>query len=191
MDFEPLPIAGAYRIKLVPRGDRRGVFARTWCVDAFKTRGIDFDLVQANFSYTMECGTIRGMHHQLDPRPDAKIVRCTRGRIFEVIADVRPGSPTYGKWVPTQLTEDNFTMVYVPPGCAQGFQSLTDTVTVEYFMGERYDPTLYSGFRYDDPAIGIAWPLPASVVSAQDLAWPPLKPPAPSEEPIERRDVAA
>jgi dTDP-4-dehydrorhamnose 3,5-epimerase len=178
MTFEPLPIAGAFRISLQPHGDTRGAFARTWCLDAFKGHGIEMEVVQANFSQTRCVGTIRGMHHQLPPKPDAKIVRCTRGRIFEVIADVRPDSPSFGQWVPTELGEDTFSMVYVPPGCAQGFQSLTDTVVVEYFMGERYEPALYSGFRYDDPLVAIKWPLPVSVISAQDLAWPPLHRPA-------------
>jgi dTDP-4-dehydrorhamnose 3,5-epimerase len=117
------------------------------------------------------------MHHQLDPKPDAKIVRCTRGRIFQVIADMRPDSPTYRRWCPTELGEDSFSMVYVPPGCAQGFQSLTDRVTVEYSMGERYDPNLYAGFRYDDPLVGIEWPRPVTVISQQDLQWPPLMAP--------------
>ncbi len=174
MRFEPLPVSGAFRIGLDPKGDDRGVFARTWCLDAFREHGITFDVVQANYSETRYSGTLRGMHHQLAPKPDAKVVRCTRGKIFEVIADVRPDSPTYGAWCPTVLGEGTFHMVYVPAGCAQGFQSITDDVVVEYLMGERYDPTLYFGFRYDDPAIGIEWPLPVSVISTQDLSWPPI-----------------
>jgi len=174
MQFEPLPIEGAFRIHLAPRGDDRGVFARTWCLDSFAEHGVKFEVVQANYSETRIRGTIRGMHHQRAPRPDAKIVRSTRGRIFEVIADVRPDSPSYGQWCATELGEGTFTMVYVPPGCAQGFQSITDDVVVEYLMGERYDSSLYFGFRYDDPAIGIEWPLPASVVTPQDMSWPPL-----------------
>lgn len=178
MEFVPLPVLGACRIHLAPRGDTRGFFARSWCLDTFRQHGVDFDLVQANFSHTRMRGTMRGMHYQRAPRADAKIVRCTRGRVFEVIADIRPGSATYGQWVATELAEDNFTMVYVPPGCAQGFQSLTDDVVIEYFMGERYVPDLYAGFRYDDPAIGIVWPLPVSVITPQDLAWPALAPAA-------------
>lgn len=174
MKFEPLPVAGAYRISLDLKRDSRGYFARTWRADVFAEHGIDFQVVQANFSQTEKTGSIRAMHHQLAPHPDGKIVRCTRGRIFEVIADVRAGSSTFGAWCPTELTEDNFTMVYVPPGCSQGFQSLTDRVTVEYFMGERYQPDLYSGFRFDDPLIGIEWPFPITAISPQDLAWPPL-----------------
>ena len=177
MKFETLPVLGAYRISLEPRNDERGFFARSWCLDTFKQHGIDFGVVQANFSHTRQRGTIRAMHYQALPRPDAKIVRCTQGLVYEVIADVRPGSPTFGAWCATELGDDRFNMVYVPPGCAQGFQSLTDKVTVEYFMGERYEPSLYAGFRYDDPLIAIQWPLPVSVISAQDLAWAALSPP--------------
>ncbi|WP_330892797.1 dTDP-4-dehydrorhamnose 3,5-epimerase family protein [Ferrovibrio sp.] len=175
MEFESLDIEGSYRIHLTPHRDDRGFFSRSWCSDSFRAHWIDFDPVQANFSFTNLCGTVRGMHYQRRPRPDAKIVRCTRGRIFQVVADIRPGSPTFGRWIATELTESNFIMAYVPPGCAQGFQSLTDNVHVEYFMGERFDETLYAGFRYDDPLIGIKWPLPVSVVSTRDLSWPPLQ----------------
>jgi dTDP-4-dehydrorhamnose 3,5-epimerase len=176
MKFESLPLAGAYQIHLAPRHDLRGFFARSWCSDTFIEHGIDFDFVQANFSRTRQQGTIRGMHYQRDPFPDAKVVRCTQGRIFEVIADIRPDSPTYGRWWSTVLGEDIFDMVYVPAGCAQGFQSLTNNVVVEYFMSERFRPTYYGGFRYDDAFLGIKWPLPVSVISAQDLGWPALRP---------------
>jgi dTDP-4-dehydrorhamnose 3,5-epimerase len=174
MLFETVGLQDARLIHLAPRQDRRGFFARSWCADSFKDAGIGFEVVQANFSCTHARGTIRGMHFQRQPRPDGKIVRCTRGRIHEVIADLRLGSPTFGQWFSTELAEDSYTMMYVPPGFAQGFQALTDDVVVEYFMGERFDPTLYCGFRYDDPTVGIAWPLPVSVISEQDLAWAPL-----------------
>ncbi len=174
MLFENVGLEDARLIHLAPRQDRRGFFARSWCADSFKEAGIGFEVVQANFSCTHARGTIRGMHFQRQPRPDGKIVRCTRGRIHEVIADLRFGSPTFGQWFSTELAEDSYTMMYVPPGFAQGFQALTDDVVVEYFMGERFDPTLYCGFRYDDPMVGIRWPLPVSVISDQDLAWAPL-----------------
>ena len=176
MKFESLPLAGAYQIHLEPRHDGRGFFARSWCVDTFAENGIDFDFVQANFSRTQRRGTIRGMHFQRDPFPDAKVVRCTQGRIFEVIADIRPDSPTFGQWWSTILGEDTFTMVHVPAGCAQGFQSLTDDVVVEYFMSERFRPAYYGGFRHDDPLMGIQWPLPVTTISAQDMNWPLLQP---------------
>ncbi len=175
MKFESLPIADAYQIHLAPRHDVRGFFARSWCLDTFREHGIQFDFVQANFSRTRRRGTIRGMHFQRDPFPDAKLVRCTQGRMFEVIADMRMDSPTYGRWWSTVLGEDIFDMVYVPPGCAQGFQSLTDNVVVEYFMSERFRPVYYGGFCHDDPLLGIRWPLPVSTISAQDLSWPPLQ----------------
>ncbi len=174
MKFERLPVAGAYRIHLAAQPDHRGFFARSWCVDTFREQGIHFDIVQANLSHTLARGTIRGMHYQRDPYPDAKVVRCCQGRIFEVIADVRPGSATYGRWYSTVLEADTLDAVYVPAGCAQGFQSLTDDVIVEYFMSERYHPELYDGFRYDDILVGIKWPVPVSAISAQDLSWPAL-----------------
>lgn len=175
MKFERLPLAGAYQIHLAARSDHRGFFARSWCADTFKEQGIHFDIVQVNFSQTLARGTIRGMHYQRNPYPDAKVVRCCRGGIFEVIADMRPGSATYGRWYSTVLGADTLDAVYVPPGCAQGFQSLTDDVVVEYFMSERYHPELYDGFRYDDVLVGIEWPLPVSAISAQDLSWPALE----------------
>jgi dTDP-4-dehydrorhamnose 3,5-epimerase len=171
MRFEETGLGEARVIHLKPHRDTRGAFARSWCRDSFEQAGITFDLVQANFSFTRERGTVRGMHFQRMPYPDDKIVRCSRGAIYEVVADVRPGSPTFGRWFATELSAENMKMMYVPKGFAQGFQSLTDDVVVEYLMGERYRPELYDGFRHDDPAAGIAWPLPVSTISDQDRRW--------------------
>lgn len=174
MRFEPIGTSGARLIRLAPVGDQRGSFARVWCENAFREAGVAFTPVQANVSVTRGRGTIRGMHFQRMPKPDAKIVRCTRGRIHDVMVDLRGLVPNRSDVVEIELGEDEPTMLYVPAGFAHGFQSLTDVATVEYLMGEVYEPSLYSGFRYDDPAFKISWPLPATCISDRDLAWPLL-----------------
>ncbi|WP_294393669.1 dTDP-4-dehydrorhamnose 3,5-epimerase [uncultured Sphingomonas sp.] len=169
-------IAGtdARLIELKVHDDERGAFARTWCTELFAAAGILFTPVQGNTSLTRARGSIRGMHFQRAPWRDAKIVRCSRGRIWDVIVDLRPGSPCYRQPHARILSETDWTMLYVPPGFAHGFQTLSDDVVVEYLMGERYVPTVYDGFRYDDPHVGIDWPEPVTSVSASDLAWPAL-----------------
>jgi dTDP-4-dehydrorhamnose 3,5-epimerase len=154
--------------------DERGAFARTWCTEIFAAAGIPFTPIQGNTSHTRQRGSVRGMHFQRAPWRDAKIVRCSRGRIWDVIVDLRPGSPRRGMPHALELSETNWAMLYVPPGFAHGFQTLSDDVTVEYLMGERYVPTVYDGFRYDDPGVAISWPEPVSAISPADLAWPSL-----------------
>jgi dTDP-4-dehydrorhamnose 3,5-epimerase len=174
MKFEAVDGTEARRIIPLVHRDDRGWFHRTWCRDTMRSAGIEFDPVQGNASRTLKAGTIRGMHFQREPNPDAKIVRISRGRVFDVIIDLRPGSPDFGRWHSLELSEDNGAMLYIPPGFAHGFQTLTDDVCAEYLMGERYIPDLYDGFRYDDPAVAIAWPLTPVGFSDKDLAWPPL-----------------
>ncbi|MDO6416174.1 dTDP-4-dehydrorhamnose 3,5-epimerase [Sphingomonas sp. BIUV-7] len=154
--------------------DGRGAFARSWSADIFSAAGIDFTPVQGNVSFTRRRGVIRGMHFQRDPWPDAKIVRCSMGRIWDVIVDLRPGSEQFGQPQVRELSCESWVMLYVPPGFAHGFQTLTDHVIVEYLMGERYVPSAYDGFRYDDPAVAVRWPEPISSISASDLKWAPL-----------------
>ena len=161
-------------ITLDVRGDERGCFARTWCDDLFAEAGIRFTPVQANTSLTRHRGTVRGMHFQRDPWPDAKVVRCSRGTIWDVIVDLRPGSPAFGMQRARELSESSWTMLYVPAGFAHGFQTLSDDVLVEYLMGERYVPAAYDGFRHDDPHLTIRWPEPVAAISPADLAWPAL-----------------
>ncbi len=174
MKFVPLGSSDARLIELTVHRDTRGNFTRTWCAASFSEHGIDFVPVQGNSSLTRRRGTVRGMHFQRAPKADAKIVRCTMGRIHDVIVDVRPTSPTRGQVFVNELTPSSATMLYIPPGFAHGFQTLEDDAVVEYLMGVEYVEDLSDGFRYDDPVIGIAWPEPVSVLSEKDAALPLL-----------------
>jgi dTDP-4-dehydrorhamnose 3,5-epimerase len=174
MRFEALDGSDARLIRPVRHQDARGSFMRTWCRDAFREAGIAFEPVQGNASTTLRRGSLRGMHFQRAPRPDAKVVRVARGRVHDVIVDLRPESGARGRWYATELSAEEGTMLYVPPGFAHGFQTLSDEVQVEYLMGEAYVPELYDGFRHDDPAVAIPWPSAPVDVSDKDLAWPPL-----------------
>ncbi len=174
MRFVQLGRSDAGLIELIVRSDDRGSFTRTWCAKTFSDRGIDFQPVQGNSSVTRRRGSVRGMHFQRAPKADAKLVRCTAGRIHDVIVDIRPKSPTRGEIFAVELGPSTARMLYVPAGFAHGFQTLTDDVTVEYLMGIEYCEELSDGFRHDDPAIGIKWPEPVTVLSAKDAAWPLL-----------------
>lgn len=175
MKFHPVGDSDARLIELTVHRDDRGGFARTWCAAMFSEAGIDFTPAQGNSSLTRTRGSIRGMHFQRAPRADAKIVRCARGRIHDVIVDLREASPTRGAAFAHELSEDGGAMLYVPGGFAHGFQTLTDDVVVEYLMGEAYVAELYDGFRHDDPAIGLSWPEPVTAISKGDQAWPDLR----------------
>ena len=172
--FDPIGMSGALLVRLEIHRDSRGDFARTWSAEDFRAAGIDFAPVQSNASTTNEHGTIRGMHFQRAPREEAKLVRCARGRIWDVITDLRPDSPTFRQSFGLELAADADVALFVPTGVAHGFQTMTDDVRVEYLMSAPYAPELADGFRYDDTAAAIAWPLPARRVSDRDLAWPPL-----------------
>lgn len=162
------PLAGAYLIELEKRHDERGFFARTFCRDALKQSGIDMDVAQCNISSNRRRGTLRGMHFQAPPRAEQKLVRCIRGAVHDVIVDLRPESATYRHWFATELTAEQHNMLFVPRGFAHGFQTLADDTELFYLMGENYSPAHARGFRYDDPAIGISWPLPVSCLSERD-----------------------
>jgi dTDP-4-dehydrorhamnose 3,5-epimerase len=172
--FERTGIDDARLVHLQPQNDERGMFVRTWCREAFAQEGIEFSVVQSNQSKTRHCGVIRGMHFQRPPQADAKLVRVTQGRVHDVIVDLRTRSPTRGRTFATTLRGDVGTMLYIPAGCAHGFQTLSDDVVVEYLHDHAYSPDRYDGFRYDDPSAGIRWPLPVLSVSERDLAWTPL-----------------
>jgi len=174
MRFEPLDLPDARLIRLDPQADARGSFTRVWCADSFARAGIGFTPVQANCSVTYGRGTLRGMHFQRFPRPDPKLVRVAAGRIYDVIVDLRPDSPGFGRWQGLYLDAEDQAALYVPPGFAHGFQLMAGHAVVEYMMGEVYVPELYAGFRWDDPLLGIAWPLPPERVSERDRSWPPL-----------------
>jgi len=174
MKFVQLGQSDAWLIELEVRSDDRGSFTRTWCARTFTDQGIDFQPVQGNSSVTRIRGSVRGMHFQRAPKADAKIVRCTAGRIHDVIVDIRPTSPTRGEVYACELGPSTGRMLYIPAGFAHGFQTLTDDVTVEYLMGIEYVEALSDGFRHDDPMIGIKWPEAVTVLSAKDAAWPTL-----------------
>lgn len=172
MIFEPLPIDGAFVVRLEPHTDERGFFARAFCEFAAKDQNLNPHVSQANLSHTKRKGTIRGLHYQLAPHEEAKLIRCIRGGIFDVVADRRPGSKTYGKWAGVELTAENHDAVYVPEGCAHGFQTLTDDVEVFYLVSHRYVKESDTGIRYSDPTFAIQWPLPVSDLSEKDAALP-------------------
>jgi len=159
-------------IDLEPHYDERGFFARTWCRRELANHGIETEIAQESTSYSHRRGTLRGLHFQTPPHDEAKIVRCIRGAIFNVIADLRPQSPTYLQWEGFHLDAENRRAVYVPRGFAHGFQALAGNTEVYYQISNFHAPGAADGVRYDDPAFGIRWPLPISVISQRDLAWP-------------------
>ena len=176
MIINPTDIPGAYLVELQPRQDERGFFARSWCAREFSERGLEERLAQCNISFNDRRGTLRGMHYQADPFPEAKLVRCTHGSIFDVVLDLRPGSPTYLAWRGFELTRTNRRALYVPAGCAHGFQSLEDETEVLYHMSEFFHPEQARGVRWNDPAFGIQWPLPQPILSARDAGYPDFQP---------------
>jgi len=172
MHFTPTDIDGPMLVDLDPHRDERGFFARSFCVDEFAAAGLPSNVVQCNVSWSPRRGTIRGMHWQCAPALEPKLVRCTRGAVLDQIVDLRPDSPTFLKHVEVELTWENRRAIQVPPLFAHGFQTLTDDVEVLYFVGHRYAPDQARGLRYNDPALGLDWPLPVSIISAQDASWP-------------------
>lgn len=172
MIFTETPLQGAFLIDLEPHQDTRGFFARTFCRKECEAHGLNSDIAQCNFSFNEKTGTLRGMHFQKAPAREAKLVRCLRGRIHDVIVDLRPQSATFRKHFAVELKDETYRALYVPECFAHGFQSLADETLVEYQMSEYYAPEHGSGFRYDDAAFALAWPLPITTISEQDLAWP-------------------
>jgi len=176
MRFQNSTVQGAWVAEPTPHTDSRGRFMRAWCRREFDDHGIAFDPVQSNMALSLIRGTIRGLHYQIAPALEAKLVRCTRGSIFDVVMDLRPISPTYGSWYSIELTANNGRMLYVPEGCAHGCQSLEDNAEILYMASAYYAPEHARGVRYDDPVLGIEWPLPVSFASDQDRSWPLLEP---------------
>ena len=178
MIFTATQLDDAWLIDLEPREDERGFFARIWCRRELAAHGLDTEIAQKSVSYNRQCGTLRGPHFQRSPHEEIKIVRCMRGAIFDVIVDLKPGSPTYLQWHGFELSAENRRALYVPKGFAHGFQALTDHAEVAYQISAFYATEAAAGYRYDDAAFGIVWPLPVSVISERDLRWPPFKPDA-------------
>jgi dTDP-4-dehydrorhamnose 3,5-epimerase len=176
MKFNATPIAGAYTIDLERKGDDRGFFARFFCVDEFAAVGLETAYVQINTSLSIPKGTLRGLHYQLPPAAEVKVVRCISGSLWDVIVDLRPDSPSYGKWFGAELNDDNRTMMYVPRGCAHGFITLSDNAEALYLVSDKYDPKSERGMRFDDPWHGIQWPAKAAEMSAKDQNWPLFDP---------------
>lgn len=152
--------------------DERGFFARLWCRDELTRRGLNPEMAQCSVSNNRRKGTLRGMHYQAEPHAEAKFVQCIRGAVYDVALDLRRNSPSFGKWFATELTADNRRMLYLPEGCAHGFQTLTDDCDVLYFISTPFHADLSRGVRWDDPAFGIHWPLPVSAMSARDRDYP-------------------
>ena len=176
MEFEPTKLAGAYVVRQKKLTDARGFFARVWCTEEFRQHGLDPTIVQINTGFSHTAGTLRGMHYQAAPHAEAKFVRCTRGALFDVLIDLRPGSPTRGQWVGYELTADDGAMLYAPEGFAHGYQTLCADTEMYYTTTAMYAGGSARGVRFDDPAFGIAWPLPVSVVSDADRNWPAWQP---------------
>jgi dTDP-4-dehydrorhamnose 3,5-epimerase len=166
------PLPGVWIIDPEPIRDERGLFARTYCRDEFQAKGLSMDVVQCSTSWNARKGTLRGMHYQADPHGESKIVRCTRGAIFDVTLDLRPASPTFRKWFGLELSEENRKGLYLPVGFAHGFQTLADGAEVFYQISRPYVPDAARGVRWDDPAFGIRWPLPVSCISERDGTFP-------------------
>ena len=178
MIFHETPIAGLVLVELEKRGDDRGWFARTFCEDEFAAAGLKTRFVQHNASANPKAGTLRGMHFQNAPHAEVKVVRCTRGALFDAIVDLRPESPTYGRWEGFELTAENGRMLYVPEGFAHGYLTLADDTEASYLVSYPYTPGAEGGLRYDDPAFGIDWPRAITVLSPKDAGWAPYAPPA-------------
>lgn len=175
MLFTEIPIKGVFSIDLQLHEDERGFFARSWCEDEFKQYGLNPRLVQCNISFNKKRGTLRGMHYQSEPFPEAKLVRCTMGAIHDVVVDLRPTSQTFMKWSAVELNVENRRALYIPEGCAHGFQTLVDDTEVLYQMSEFYHPECARGVRWDDPVFGISWPIKEIIISSKDSQFDYMK----------------
>lgn len=172
MRFLKTEIQGVWIVEPDFHKDERGHFFRVWCQREFEEHGIQFHPVQANMGFSLRKGTVRGMHFQVAPALEAKLIRCTRGAMFDVALDVRADSPTYGKWAGVELTPENGKMLYIPERCAHGYETLQDHTEMHYMASQFFAPAAARGARFDDPAFGIQWPLVPLVISAQDRNWP-------------------
>ena len=172
MLFYETKLSGVFEIHIEPHADNRGFFARSWCQREFEAHGLNPKLVQCNISFNTRKGTLRGMHFQAMPYSEAKVVRCTRGAICDVVLDLRPSSPTYRDWIAVTLTAANRNMIYVPEGCAHGFLTIEDETEVLYQMSEFYNAESARGVRWDDPAFQILWPGEAKIISDRDRTYP-------------------
>jgi dTDP-4-dehydrorhamnose 3,5-epimerase len=172
MEFKETRLRGAFLVGIKKIVDDRGFFARGWCRDEFGKLGLNPDATQLNIGFSHKKGTLRGMHYQKAPHAEAKLVRCTRGAVFDVIIDLRPYSVTRGEWYGVELTQDNHLSLYAPEGFAHGYQTLSDDAEIYYLTTAMYAAAAATGVRYDDPAFAIQWPLEVSLISDSDRTWP-------------------
>ena len=172
MRFTETKLKDVWIVEMERKEDHRGFFARSWCRKEFEAHGLRADIKQMNVGFSHKRSGVRGLHFQLPPHAEAKTVRCTMGALYDVAVDVRPGSPTYKQWVGVELTADNHGTLYIPEGCAHGYQTLADDTEILYLTTAFHAPDFARGYRYDDPAFGISWPLPPGTISQNDLAWP-------------------
>jgi len=172
--FTESKLKGAFIVDLERREDQRGFFARTFCRREFEARGLRSEIAQANASVNNRKGTLRGLHLQVPPSREAKLIHCTRGRIYDVVVDLRKGSPSYKEWFGVELSENNYRQLYVPAGCGHGYLTLADDTAVQYLVTDFYAPELESGVRWNDPAFGIEWPMQPdlSLMKERDRTWP-------------------
>jgi dTDP-4-dehydrorhamnose 3,5-epimerase len=170
--FLPTPLPGAFVIELERHDDQRGFFARTWCAREFEAHGLAARLAQCSVSFNKRKGTLRGMHYQIAPFEEAKLVRCSAGALHDVVIDLRPTSPTYKRHFAAVLSAENRRMVYVPEGCAHGFQTLADDTEIIYQISEVYSPEHAQGVRWDDPAFAVAWPDDDRTIADRDRTYP-------------------
>jgi dTDP-4-dehydrorhamnose 3,5-epimerase len=175
-EVSEMPLAGVKRVVRQRFGDARGFLSRLFCADELAATGWTWSVVQINHSYTALAGTVRGMHYQHPPHAEAKLVSCLRGRVWDVAVDLRAGSPTFLQWCAQELTADNHTALLIPPGCAHGFQTLSDDAELLYAHSAPYVPAADAGLNPYDPRLGIRWPLPVSVISDKDTGRPMLNP---------------
>ena len=172
MKFVEIELSGAHVIEPEKLGDERGFFARIWCEKEFADHGLKPGIVQSNVGFSPKAGTLRGLHFQIQPHAEIKVLRCPRGAIFDVIVDLRPESPTFKQWHGVELSAENGKMIYVPEGFAQGYLTLAENTEIYYHTSEFYHPESASGIRYDDAEFALEWPVPIEVISDQDQNWP-------------------
>jgi dTDP-4-dehydrorhamnose 3,5-epimerase len=173
--FTPTPLPGAFLVEIEPQQDERGHFARAFCAEEFTAHGLNPTVAQTNVSYNRRKGTLRGLHYQAAPHAEAKLVRCTAGSVFDVIVDLRPRSPAYRRWFAVELAAATRAMLYVPEGCAHGFQTLQDDCEMHYQMSAPYQPAAQRGVRWNEPALAIPWPINPPILGAKDAGLPGLE----------------
>ncbi len=176
MQFTDLDILNAKLITTEPVRDERGSFTRLMCRNTFAAHGIDFKIAQISEVHNLKAGTMRGMHYQKPPHEEAKLIQCIRGRVYDVLVDLRQSSPTFQRWTAIELTGDDAHLVYVPPGIAHGYQTLLDDTILQYSIDTDHEPNAAGGVRHDDPAFCIAWPMPVTMMNPRDCSFPDFDP---------------